>query len=186
LSTNNLYVVLIHFPVMNKKGMPIGSALTTIDMHDIARASKTFGVKGFYVVTPFVDQADLAEQVIAHWTKGVGGELNPSRKEALELIRVAATFEEAVQRIQEDENLPVVTVATSAKSLDGAVTIATLKQKLESNASHVLVFGTAWGLADELIDSCDLKLEPIKGPDAYNHLSVRSAASIYLDRITNG
>ena len=186
MSTNNLYVALVHFPVMNKKEMPIGSALTTIDMHDIARASRTFGVKGFYVVTPFADQAVLAEQVIAHWTKGVGGELNPSRKEALELIRVAGTFEEAVQRIEKKEKQTVVTVATSAKSLEGAITTTTLKQKLASNAPHILVFGTAWGLAGELIDSCELKLEPIAGSMDYNHLSVRSAVSIYLDRITNG
>ena len=171
---------------MNRKGMPIGSALTTIDMHDIARASKTFGVKGVYVVTHFTDQAELAEQVIAHWTKGVGGELNPSRKEALELIRVAATFEEAVQTIQNKEKQKVVTVATSARELDNAIPIAALKEKLKSNAPHVLVFGTAWGMADELIDTCDYKLEPIKGLGKYNHLSVRSAASIYLDRITNG
>ena len=129
MSTNNLYVALVHFPVMNRKQMPIGSALTTIDMHDIARASKTFGVKGFYVITPFADQAELAEQVISHWTKGVGGELNPSRKQALELIRVAATFEDAVLSIREEEKQDVVTVATSAKLLDGAITIATFKQK---------------------------------------------------------
>ena len=61
MSTHNLYVALVHYPVMNRKGMPIGSALTTIDMHDIARASRTFGIKGFYVVTPFADQADLAD-----------------------------------------------------------------------------------------------------------------------------
>lgn len=42
----NLYVALIHYPVMNKKGAPIGSALTTIDLHDIARASMTFEVRG--------------------------------------------------------------------------------------------------------------------------------------------
>jgi hypothetical protein len=171
---------------MNRKGMSIGSALTTIDMHDIARASQTFGVKGFYVITPFADQADLADQVIAHWTKGVGGELNPSRKKALELIRVAGTFEEAVQRIEEKENQAVVTVATSARKLEGAIPIAELKKKLECNAPHVLVLGTAWGMAEELIDTCDYKLEPIKGSGEYNHLSVRSAASIYLDRIING
>ncbi len=183
---NNLYVALIHFPVMNRKKEPIGSALTTIDMHDIARASRTFGVKGVYIITPFEDQADLAQQVIKHWTRGVGGELNPSRKSALELIRVVATFEDAVQEIKEERNQPVVTIATSAKPLKGAIPAAQLKQKFENNASHVLVFGTAWGLAEELIDICDIKLEPITGPGEYNHLSVRSAASIYLDRITNG
>lgn len=186
MSMDNLYVALIHFPVINRKGDPISSALTTIDMHDIARASKTFGVKGFYVVTPFSDQAELAQQVISHWTKGVGGELNPSRKKALELIRVKATFEEAIQEIQQERNQPVVTVATSAKTLEGAISTTELKQRLESNGAHVLVFGTAWGLAEELINGCDLKLKSITGPGAYNHLSVRSAASIYLDRITNG
>lgn len=171
---------------MNRKGMPIGSALTTIDMHDIARASKTFGVKGFFVITPFADQAELAEQVISHWTKGVGGVLNPSRKQALELIRVAATFEDAVEAIREAEKQEVITVATSAKLLDGAITITAFKEKLANNSPHLMIFGTAWGLAEELIDACDLKLAPIVGADDYNHLSVRSAASIYLDRITNG
>jgi tRNA (guanine37-N1)-methyltransferase len=179
-------VALVHFPVVNRKKMPIGSALTPIDMHDIARASRTFGAKEFYVVTPFADQADLAEQVISHWTKGVGGELNPSRKQALELIRVASTLEEAVLKIQAKEEQTVVTVATSARYLANAISIAALKQRLTNNAPHVLVLGTAWGLAGELIDRCDLKLEPIKGSSDYNHLSVRSAASIYLDRITNG
>ncbi|MBU0972503.1 MAG: RNA methyltransferase [Proteobacteria bacterium] len=179
-------MALVHFPVVNRKGMAIGSALTTIDMHDIARASQTFGVKGFYVITPFADQAELANQVIDHWTKGVGGQLNPSRKQALELIRVVGTFEQAVRSIEEETKKPVVTVATSAKPLEGAITIAAFKQALESNASHVLVFGTAWGLSDELIDTCDIKLEPITGTGSYNHLSVRSAASIFLDRITNG
>ncbi|WP_232507966.1 RNA methyltransferase [Desulfobacula toluolica] len=183
---NNIYVALIHFPVMNKKDMPIGSALTTIDLHDIARASITFGVKGFYVVTPYEDQATLAKQVIEHWTKGVGGKLNPFRKKALELIRVSATFEDAVNAIKKERNEPVVTIATSAKKTVGSITTETLRLKLENKASHVLVFGTAWGLADELIDTCDFILDPIYGDADYNHLSVRSAASIYLDRIING
>lgn len=112
---NNLFVALIHFPVMNKKDQPIGSALTTIDLHDIARASITFGVRGFYVITPYEDQVTLANQVIEHWTKGVGGKLNPFRKDALELIRVTKTFEDAVFLIEQERKEPVVTIATSAK-----------------------------------------------------------------------
>ena len=183
---NNLYVALIHYPVINKKDQPIGSALTTIDLHDIARASITFGVKGFYVVTPYDDQADLARQVIGHWTKGVGGTLNPFRKDALELIRVAKSFEDAVEAIKKERNEPVVTIATSAKTTPGSIPTAMLRQKLENKASHVMAFGTAWGLADELIETCDYILDPIYGHADYNHLSVRSAVSIYLDRIING
>jgi hypothetical protein len=183
---NNLYVALIHFPVMNKKDEPIGSSLTTIDLHDIARASITFGVKGFYVVTPYEDQAFLANQVIKHWTKGVGGKLNPFRKSALELIHVTKTLEDAVKQIEQKTNESVVTIATSAKKTIDSITTEEFRQKLDKKASHVLIFGTAWGLAEELIDTCDLTLEPIYGNTEYNHLSVRSAASIYLDRIING
>ncbi len=182
---NNLYVALIHFPVMNKKDQPIGSALTTIDLHDIARASITFGVRGFFVVTPYEDQAKLATQVVDHWTKGVGGKLNPFRKKALELIRVTKTFEDTLKEIEKEREEPVISIATSAKKVSGSITTDSLRQKLESQASHVLIFGTAWGLAEELIDNCDYILDPIKGNTEYNHLSVRSAASIYLDRILN-
>ncbi len=185
MQANNLYVALIHFPVMNKKNMPIGSALTTIDLHDIARASITFGVKGFYVVTPYEDQADLANELIKHWTKGVGATLNPDRKKALELIRVTQTFEQAVAQIETERNEPVVKIATSAKQSTDSITTTDVRNKLENKASHVLVFGTAWGLAEEIIETCDHILDPIFGKGDYNHLSVRSAASIYLDRIIN-
>jgi tRNA (guanine37-N1)-methyltransferase len=166
LSKNNLYLALIHYPVSNKKGNTIASALTTIDMHDIARAAITFGVKGFYVVTPLMDQQVLAHEVIAHWTDGVGGVLNPFRKQALELIRVVSTFEDAVQDIKNERHMPVVTIATSAVRHDNAVP-----------------FGTAWGMSSEFIQNCDYILEPVQGINGYNHLSVRSAVSIILDRI---
>lgn len=183
LSKNNLYLALIHYPVSNKKGNTIASALTTIDMHDIARAAITFGVKGFYVVTPLMDQQVLAHEVIAHWTDGVGGVLNPFRKQALELIRVVSTFEDAVQEIKNERHMPVVTIATSAVRHDNAVPIKTLARQLENDASHVITFGTAWGMSSEFIQNCDYILEPVQGINGYNHLSVRSAVSIILDRI---
>jgi len=178
-------VALIHFPVINKKNQPIGSALTTIDLHDIARACITFGVRNFFVVTPYEDQAELATQVIDHWTKGVGGKLNPFRKKALELIMVENSFEDTVKEIEKQRKEPVIKIATSAKKISGSINSKKLKQKIDNKDSQVLVFGTAWGLAEELIDNCDYILDPIVGNTEYNHLSVRSAASIYLDRIIN-
>lgn len=183
---NNLYVALVHYPVVNRKQEPIGSALTTIDLHDIARASITFGVRGFYVVTPYEEQADLASRIIRHWTEGVGSTVNPDRKQALERIRVTDTMDTTIQEIENERQQPVVTVTTSAKPGGAHITARDLREKLNDNASHVLVFGTAWGLARELMDTCDYQLEPILGAGEYNHLSVRSAASIYLDRLTNG
>lgn len=185
MSQNNLYLALIHYPVINKREHIIGSALTTIDMHDIARAARTYGVNTFFVVTPFEDQQILARQVIEHWTRGVGGEINPDRKEALERIEVVCTFEDVILKIKADRDIDVKSIATSAKHHDGSITTAALKQKLVEDTAHVMAFGTAWGLADEFIETCDFILEPIKGKQTYNHLSVRSAVSIYLDRICN-
>ena len=184
----NLYVALIHYPVVNKRDNTIGSAVTNMDLHDIARAGRTFGVRGYYVVTPFEDQATLCGQIIAHWTEGEGGRVNPSRKSALERVRVVETFEDVLEQIKEERQQPVVKIATSARATENIkqVSCARLKEELKGNASHVLVFGTAWGLAEELIDQCDYILDPIAGAGSYNHLSVRSAASIYLDRLING
>lgn len=183
---DNLYTALVHYPVVNRQGKTIGSALTTIDLHDMARAAMTFGVKRMYVVTPYPDQAHLADEVIRHWTLGAGSRLNPSRKKALELIRVTDTFENAVRQIQAEQTRPVTIVATSARAHGQTITTHALTQTLKAGTPCLLVFGTAWGLADELIQQCDMQLEPITGPGDYNHLSVRSAASIYLDRLMNG
>ncbi len=183
LSTSNLYLALIHHPVSNKRGDTIASALTTIDLHDIARASITFGVRGFFVVTPLEDQQTLAHEVIAHWTKGVGGKLNPFRKQALELIRVVSSFEEAVAEIEEETGKPVVTVATSAAKSGDTVSPANFARELGSESAHLLAFGTAWGLSEEFVKECGFVLDPIYGVNGYNHLSVRSAVSIMLDRV---
>ncbi|MBF0230932.1 MAG: RNA methyltransferase [Desulfamplus sp.] len=185
---DNLYVALIHYPVSNKIGSTIASALTTIDMHDIARASMTFGVRGFYVITPLMDQQVLAHEVIQHWTDGIGGELNPFRKKALELIRVVSTFEDAVMEIEAERNEPVITVATSAiqhNSLNkDIITTQALSKKFTSNESYLIAFGTAWGMTHDFIQNCEFILEPVYGRTGYNHLSVRSAVSIILDRIS--
>ncbi len=183
--TNNIYLALIHSPVVNKNGKAIGSALTTIDLHDIARAAMTFGASGFYVVTPFEDQQILAHKIIEHWTDGVGGEINPDRKQALELIKVASTFEDACADINSHHKKRLITIGTSAKDYKNSTSILMLKGMLNKENPHILAFGTAWGLSEQFVENCDMILEPIKGKGDFNHLSVRSAVSIYLDRIYN-
>jgi hypothetical protein len=48
---------------------------------------------------------------------------------------------------------------------------------------RLLLFGTGWGLADEVLEAADALLPPLAGPSGYNHLSVRAAAAIVLDRL---
>ena len=180
---NDLYLALVHHPVENKRGDIIASALTTIDMHDIARASITFGVRGVFIVTPLLDQQILAREVINHWIHGAGGVLNPHRREALSLIRVVSSFEDAVAQVAGEIEGPMITVATSAAMGENSVPVASVRAELGRGKTVLLALGTAWGLSKGFINGCDILIEPINGVNGYNHLSVRSAASIILDRI---
>jgi hypothetical protein len=181
--TPNLYVALIHHPVVNRKGDVIASAVTNLDLHDIARAAKTFGAKRFYVATPLKDQQKIAGRIIAHWTEGAGGRLNPSRKEALALIRMTGSLTEAAADAQRETGTAPYLVATSAKPQVATIDFQGLRQRVRAGEPLMVVLGTAWGLAQEAIDACDGLLAPITGGTGYNHLSVRSAAAIIFDRL---
>ena len=179
----NLYVALTHYPVVNKQGEIIASALINLDLHDISRASKTYGVKAFYVVTPLLDQKLLAEKIIAHWVGGTGGEHNPARRSALELIKVRDAISDVVEDIKSIESSIPKTVTTCARRYPASIGYQEFRGFLKSGRPHLLIFGTAWGLAESFITEADFVLEPISGTTEYNHLSVRSAAAIILDRL---
>ena len=181
--TPNLYVALIHHPVVNRKGDVIASAVTNLDLHDIARAAKTYGARRFYVATPLQDQREIARRIIAHWTEGAGGRRNPMRKEALALVRMTASLAEAVAEARRETGAAPYIVATSAKQQGATIDFQALRQRVRTGEPVMVVLGTAWGLAEEAIDACDGLSAPITGGTGYNHLSVRSAAAIIFDRI---
>lgn len=83
-----LDLALVHYPVWNKNQEIIGSAVTNLDIHDIARAGKTYGVNTFYIVTPFTDQKKLVGEIIDHWLHGYGAGYNQDRQEAFSIIKV--------------------------------------------------------------------------------------------------
>jgi len=179
-----LYIALLHYPVLDRNGRVITSAVTNADIHDIARSARTYGVRRFFIVTPIAEQADLVRKIIGHWTLGAGGALNPSRREALEAVEVAGTLEEIIQWIDREESGPVITVATGARIAGLCMNHRKLSELMERDAcAYLLVFGTGWGLAGDVIEHSGYRLEPIKGSESYNHLSVRSAVAVTLDRL---
>jgi hypothetical protein len=179
----NIYVALAHYPVVDKNGETIASAVTNLDLHDISRAAKTYGVKSFYVVTPLADQRALAERIIAHWTNGAGAGYNPSRRSALELIRIKDSIADVVDHINGIEKAYPKIIVTCARRQQSSISYEKLRDLIGGGKPYLLVFGTAWGLAEQLICEADFVLEPVVGATAYNHLSVRSAAAIILDRL---
>jgi len=179
----NLYIALTHYPVINKNGDVIASAVTNLDLHDIARAAKTYGVKSFYVVTPLADQQELVGRIVSHWVNGIGSSYNPKRREALELIRIKNSLDEVTDNIRKLWGDIPKTVVTSAKCSPGNISFSRFRKMLNGGNAYLLIFGTAWGLTENIIDGADYILDPVMGNTNYNHLSVRSATSIILDRL---
>jgi len=191
LSPNRLYIALLHHPVKNKNGETIASAVTNLDLHDISRIAKTYGIGSFYVVTPLEDQKALVKKIISHWTEGWGGTYNPKRREALNLVKVKDSLNQVLDDIKDniktDASAAIKVVATCAEEKQPAVGFDDFRCWLtETENVYLLVFGTAWGLTDEFLKSTDFVLESIKGYTGYNHLPVRAAVAIILDRIIRG
>lgn len=179
-----VWISLIHYPVYNKKHEVINTSVTNLDIHDIARASLTFGLKGYYLVQPAIDQQKLINSLLEHWQYGFGARYNPDRHAALSHISVVDSIAAAVRDIEEQTGKKPLLIATSAKAHPKMQEYATMRRMIaESDRPYLLLFGTGWGLTDELMETVDYVLRPIYGVGAYNHLSVRSAVSIILDRL---
>lgn len=181
----NLYCGLVHYPVLDKDGKSVAVSLTNLDIHDIARAARSYGLGGYFIVTPLKDQSRLLETLLGHWTGGAGGEGNPDRKEALRHVRHAAYVDDAIRAIEERTGQSPLVFGSSAScdaSGEKFLPIMQMREKLRERPA-LLLFGTGQGLAPEILERCDGILPPIRPLADYNHFSVRSAASILLDRI---
>ena len=181
---HNICIALLHYPVYDKNRQIVTTAVTNLDIHDIARAAKTFGLGRYYIVTPVEEQIKLVERVRAHWLEGWGATYNPKRRQALELLTLSTGLDEVVADMENRYGSPPRLVMTGAKNRPDSTSCDRFTQDLrDPQQCWLLVFGTGWGLTEEVMTRADLILEPIRGQGEYNHLSVRSAVSILLDRL---
>jgi tRNA (guanine37-N1)-methyltransferase len=179
-------VALVHHPVWDKNRQVVTTAVTNLDVHDIARSSRTYGLPTYLLVTPIQAQRELCERILGHWTEGAGLAHNAKRSEALEHVNVVASIDDAIAQVTaaNDGQKPYV-VATAAKAHGQTMGCDELVAARASDPGRpmLLLFGTGWGLIDEVFTKVDAALHPISGGIPYNHLSVRSAAAIVLDRL---
>lgn len=181
------YLVLMHSDVYIKgdgsktKGT---TSIASIDIHDIARSCATYGVKKFFLVSPLIDQQSILRTFLGFWTSGSGRKYNETRFQALKSLISALSFDEVLQKIEAIEGVKPVIVTTSAKEYEHKrlVDFSSQETVWKSGRPVLFVFGTGQGLCDELIEKSDFILIPVKGLTGYNHLSVRSATGIILDR----
>jgi len=178
-------IALVHHPVIDRQGAIITTAITNLDLHDLARSARTYGVSAVFVVHPVSAQRELALRVKAHWVDGSGARRIPTRKPAMALLEVVPSLDDVYARLGGRSAADVY--ATSARPDERRT--ATFEQArariADGERAALLLFGTGWGLAHEVLADADVLLEPIGGAhsDGYNHLSVRAACAIVLDRL---
>ncbi len=185
----NLSIALVHHPVLDKQKKSVAVSLTNLDVHDMARCSRTYGAAALYMVTPLREQRALLESILAHWTEGPAALSNPDRAEALSLVRGVGNLAEAIQLVSDRAGEKPLVVSTSAqlsarkKARPASLTNPASVRAALPRQPVLLVFGTGHGLAPEALALCDAALRPLRGISEYNHLPVRSAVAIMLDRI---
>lgn len=179
-----IYLALLHYPVYNKRYDIITTTITSLDLHDIARASLTYGVRRYYVINPLQSQQEMVERMVKYWVSEFGSQYNPTRKEAFSVIKGLPHLSSAVKEIGEQEGAPPLQVVTDARSRAWSISYPALRKRIkEEKRPFLLLFGTGWGLSEQVLQQGDYFLEPIQGVAHYNHLSVRSAVAIILDRL---
>ncbi len=179
-----VFIALVHHPVYNRNQQVISTSITNLDLHDIARLATTYKVENYFVVHPLAVQRQLAEEIMGYWKEGYGAQYNQDRCQAFACLRLAASLEEAVAAITREYGQKTWTITTDARVYPQTTSFASLRRRMSASQDNFLiVFGTGWGLEKSLIEQADFILEPIRGRGDYNHLSVRSAAAIIIDRL---
>ncbi|MCA9516736.1 MAG: RNA methyltransferase [Myxococcales bacterium] len=183
-----VHVALLHHPILNRVGEIVTTGVTNLDIHDLARSSRTYGCAGYWIVTPIAEQRAMVSRITAHWRDGDGPGLHPQRAEALSLARVAATLDDVVTAVTDEAGARPRLVGTTARLERATVGYDDLAAELATPgaAPALLLFGTGWGMTAATLAACDMILPPIAasaGRTGYNHLSVRAAAAIVLDRL---
>lgn len=183
MSAPGVYLALLHHPIRSKTGETITTSVTNLDLHDIARTARTYGLRGYYVVTPIEAQHALIDHVLSYWRDGKGGERVPQRAQALSIVRAAKSLDDALAAIRDAEGIDPELYTTCARDRGAALNYEQARTRVARRTRPVvLVFGTGYGLADEVVARTDVHLAAVR-PSGYNHLPVRSAVSIILDRL---
>lgn len=175
---------LLHYPMLDREKRIVATNITNFDIHDIARAGTVYAVDSYFLIHPMKDQLMFVERVLDHWRTGDGAKFNPFRKKSLERVQTAESLEKALELWGQD----CVCLGTHARPVPGTKEYSVKEaRKLiwKEDKPLFILFGTGYGMTDEYMQKLDGVLESIKGapPRDFRHLSVRSAVSIYLDRL---
>lgn len=181
---NLIFVGLVHYPVYNKNNEIVATSVTNFDIHDISRTCRTYDINKYYIITPVKSQIEFTKRIVGYWKKEDSIEFNKDRNEAFENTEISESIENVILDIEKNCGKKPRIVTTSAKIFENTISFEKMSEEIKkSNEPLLLLFGTGFGLSKDVMDMSDKILEPIRANTKYNHLSVRSAVSIILDRL---
>jgi hypothetical protein len=180
---SNVFIALLHYPVYNKHNEVVTTAIKNLDIHDIARVCASYNILKYFIVNPLEKMQNVANRIIGFWEEGLGSIYNEDRKESIEKIKLFSTLDDVIENIKKTSDLELKIVFTTAKTVDNYIDYPDLKALINKKEyNYLILFGTGWGMTDEIMLNADYVLKPLQ-LNRYNHLSVRSAASIIIDRL---
>jgi len=184
MKNSHVSIALLHYPATDREGRLIVTSFTTMDLHDIARPARAYEVGRFYIVQPVDGQRIVIQRQIAYWLSEEGRRANPTRYETVQLVRLKYTLDEVVDELTGERGRRPILVGTDARRYPNTVGYRELRERIEQRREDFLIiFGTGYGIPADMMRTFDLILEPIYGAGEWNHLSVRNAVAIILDRL---
>jgi hypothetical protein len=184
VTDESVSVALVHHPILDRAGEIVTTAITNLDVHDMSRSARAYGCRHLFVVHPVGAQRQLCDRIRDHWVQGSGKRRIPDRAAALEIVRTVPSLEDVYTELGGRAATEVWATAAQTKGVP-ATSFADARGLLPASKHLLLVFGTGWGLPTSVLESADRLLAPIVSGrgDGWNHLSVRAACAIVLDRV---
>ena len=160
---SNLYLGLVHYPILNRHKEEVQTSVTNLDIHDIARSASTYGVKEYFIITPDQSQHEYINKVISFWKSETGIAYNADRSRALSIITLEDSIELSIKKITTQEAMQPIVITTTARNMDKQISFEKISNLIQANQPVLLLFGTGHGLTDSVHNAADYILEPNQG-----------------------
>jgi tRNA (guanine37-N1)-methyltransferase len=179
------YCAILHNDVMMPDGKTGESSVTSIDIHDIARSSTTYGIEHYFLITRLQAQQKIIDKFLNFWHEN-GELINENRSHALKNVSWLPELDDVIEKIKnENDGIDPVCIATSSRREiphKNMISFYDQGKIWRLNRPILFIFGTAHGISPKIMEKIEFRLCPIEGMKEFNFLSVRSAAAIIFDR----
>ncbi|MBT9558330.1 MAG: RNA methyltransferase [Myxococcales bacterium] len=173
-------VALVHHPVRDRNEQEIAASVDWVDFFDAGRVTLVYGVNPLYVVHPVESQKALVERLITHGTKD---DRTSETRGRFDHAVIVDSLDECLAHAEGVLGGRPLVVATTARRLGGQRPYAQVRASIDRGEPVLLLFGKASGLSDSVFERSDAVLEPLSGGTGFDHLPVRGAFAIVLDRL---